>query len=206
MSAPEAQPTLESSDAQLRFDPTPGRWLFLVTIATVLLTLWAMSVPDGFFDLAMIAGAAWFLLGAIWLAGLFTLAFLVRFESPRLREPTRPVWYWLVQPALVVATAALLLTNAPALARYRASRDAMNKTVRAVLAGDRDPDRIKRIGLYRVSHAEKVGRSFRFEIEGAGFIDGLGFAYSAKGPPPNSKDDRFEYWDGHWYIWTHRFD
>lgn len=81
----------------------------------------------------------------------------------------------------------------------------MNDQARAVLAG-KDPQTIHRIGAYRILWAQKTSpTSFQFVIDGAGFIDPVGFAYSEKGPPPAVSPSTYEHWDGPWYVWTERF-
>lgn len=42
----------------------------------------------------------------------------------------------------------------------------------------------------------------RFIVPGAGFIDEVGFARSAKGEPPNlGGEDIYTHLDGRWYLW-----
>ena len=45
----------------------------------------------------------------------------------------------------------------------------------------------------------------RFLVQDTGFLDRVGFAYSARGRPPVLGDDLYEHFDGPWWIWTERF-
>ena len=108
--------------------------------------------------------------------------------------------------ATVCVVVALLLviaarTEAPLAVRFALSEDAMNDAARAVLAGERDPTTIDRIGLWNVRDVLRMPGGMRFQVEGAGFLVASGFAYQADGLPPQGPYE-FEYYRGGWYTWT----
>lgn len=58
------------------------------------------------------------------------------------------------------------------------------------------------IGVYPVKQIESFATGMRFKIDGAGFLDAAGFAYSPHGPPPNiGGEDRYTHFSGPWYTW-----
>jgi hypothetical protein len=95
-------------------------------------------------------------------------------------------------------------TEAPLAVRFALSEDAMNDAARAVLAGERNPATIDRIGLWHVRDVRRVRGGMRFQVEGAGLFSGAGFAYQADGLPPPG-DNVFRYYRGGWYTWTSSF-
>jgi hypothetical protein len=177
---------------------SPPGWRFGVLTGVVFaLSCWSISVPGSYFGWVLTCDGLWLLIGLIWLVRLIIALATTRREI-RWRN-------WLIQPAFVVALAALAFADAPLRTSYLINRGAMNAQARAVLAG-KDPQTIHRIGLYRVSWAQKTSpTSFQFIIDGAGFIDPVGFAYSKKGPPPAVSPSTYEHWDGPWYTWTEKF-
>jgi hypothetical protein len=174
---------------------TPGWRSNLAVVVLVVFSCSAISVPDGYTDRFIVSALLWLVAGGVWLVGL--IASLTA-QRGRVRKNHRIAW--LVQPMLAALMVALAITQAPLWATYLLSKDAMNDQAGAVLAG-KDPRTIKRIGVYRVSWAERDGDLFRFEIDGAG--GGAGFAYTRGGQPPCvNYDGCYKHWDGPWYTYT----
>jgi hypothetical protein len=76
----------------------------------------------------------------------------------------------------------------------------MNEAALAVMAGERNPATIDRIGLWNVSEVRRVRGGMRFRVEDVGFLAGAGFAYQADGLPPPGPYE-FEYYRAGWYMW-----
>lgn len=177
------------------------RWPALAfTIWLFALSCWAISVPGGYLIRVMVLPSFWLLVGVIWLGRMIASLVIAHWRIRELRWRN-----WLVQPLIAALMVVLAVTDAPIWGAYYFSRGAMNDQARAVLAG-KDPQTIHRIGAYRILWAQKTSpTSFQFVIDGAGFIDPVGFAYSEKGPPPAVSPSTYEHWDGPWYVWTERF-
>lgn len=90
-------------------------------------------------------------------------------------------------------------TEAPLALRFELSEGAMNEAAHAVMAGERDPATIDRIGLWNVSDVRRVRGGMRLRVEDVGFLAGAGFAYQADGLPPPGPY-AFEYYRAGWYI------
>ena len=105
-------------------------------------------------------------------------------------------------PLLGVLAFAVVETDTAFHVRYAASKGAMNTVAREVAAGSRSPEQIHRIGLWNVEKVERVRGGMRFLVEGTGFLDPVGFAYSPHGRPPSIGEDFYEHFEGPWWFWT----
>jgi hypothetical protein len=166
-------------------------WIGLLG-ALVCLTLYAYSVPGGYFELTLAATWGWVLVGASWLVSVAKR--LLRRRPLRLADAVAPV------VVLVVGT--LLVFDAPLQARYRLSRSAMNATAKRVVAHPEQARTIHRIGLWRTDRVEKIPGGMRFTVSGARFVDDHGFVYSPQGKPAKvGAEDVYTHFDGPWYLW-----
>jgi hypothetical protein len=166
-------------------------WIGLLG-ALVCLTLYAYSVPGGYFGPTIVALWGWVLVGASWLVSVATRVLrrrgLVRGDA--------------VVPVLVLVLGALLVFDAPLQARYRLSRSAMNTAAKRVVAHPERARTIHRIGLWRTNRVERIPGGMRFTVAGAWFFDEHGFAYSPHGRPAKvGAEDVYTHLDGPWYLW-----
>ena len=114
------------------------------------------------------------------------------------RMSTRSWARWLLVPALLIGAEVITEFDVPVQVRLALSRPAMDQAAVEIMAGgttDRDW-----IGLWPVYLVEPIDGGGMFVIEGSGFIDQLGLAYSASGTPADSYGD-IEYIDlgGAWW-------
>ena len=174
----------------------PGVVLTALVVANAALTCWAFSVPGGRLVPVMVAVLVWLCLGLTYAARLGLD--LVLAERPRRRaEPVR----WLVVPALVIATAGLVLAAVP----VRAGLALAEPTV-LDFASSSSVEPPARAGFYRIAEADRLpGGGARFVVEGAGFVDRHGFAYSPSGLPARDGANVYTHLDGPWYLWAERF-
>jgi hypothetical protein len=131
-------------------------------------------------------------------------------RAARRRERVR---WALVAPAGALLVAALVATDAPLAARWDLSRGSFEAHLRDLPAEPApDADWVdlevpSRLGLYRVTGAERVPGGVVFhEADGAGF-DSAGFAYLPAGPTPALdtgwfENPQFRPLGGPWYAWT----
>jgi hypothetical protein len=106
-------------------------------------------------------------------------------------------------PLLAAAAVGVVSSGTSLRLRYEASESAMNEIAQDVTAGSKEATKIDRIGMWRVDGVERVRRGMRFAVEGTGVLGSVGFAYSAHGHPPDvSGGDRYEHYDGPWWIWS----
>lgn len=181
--------------------PAPRRWwrgfavVWYGTLAAlVLLTLYVVSAPLGYFMPMLLLLLAW---------PAFGVATLLWYIASAIRR--RSLWpravHW-VPVAVVAVTAAAVLLDIPVLARYTASRSAMDDLV---VEAKHHPKRIEkraRVGLWRVEGVQAYEGGVRFLVRNTGFLDQGGFAYSENGPPPNlGGEDHYEHLHGNWYTW-----
>jgi hypothetical protein len=140
--------------------------------------------------------------------GLIGLIWLIRFVAAgvktRGRLSTRSWARWLLVPAVLVGAGVLTGFDVPFQARLALSRPAMDQAAVEIMAGgttDRDW-----IGLWPVQLVEPIDGGVMFLIEGSGFMDRVGLAYSVSGTPADPYDD-VEYTDlgGGWWQWWSEF-
>jgi hypothetical protein len=163
--------------------------------------LWleSASTPDGSFG-SLVTGAI------VWL--VVALAWLVLFDVRLTRKPRptgRALVAWLVVPALAIGTLTLGNTDLPILARFAASRPA----IEALGTNPPDYDANVLAGLYQVCCFERTEYGYRLGV-GYGAFTLAGFAYSPDGPPPGPDistyleegHSGYRHLDGPWYIWV----
>ena len=174
-----------------------GLGLALTAAALLALSAWAVSVPGSYFSASLLLPLVWFVLAIVWTGWVIYIAALHRLAFSR-REVVRLLW----APLLGVIAVAVVESGVAFDARYAASKGAMNTVAREISAGSRSPQGIQRIGLWDVEKVERVRGGMRFLVDGTGFLDPVGFAYSPRGKPPIIGEDFYEHLDGPWWIWT----
>jgi hypothetical protein len=113
---------------------------------------------------------------------------------------------WLAVPPAITLGGLVEFTRIPADVRLAVSRPAMDRAAREVMAGG-DTDR-SWIGLYPVRFVEGTADSMHFLIDGAGLLDGMGFAYFKDGKQP-ADSPPVEYYEPigvGWWSWSLYFD
>ena len=190
-------------------------WSRLSSIVPVLLfvlTWFAFSGPVAYWNLLAPALFGWFYFTLAWLL-LFAVRVIRRFFWKR---PFR--WRpWLYLPVFMAVTAVTCWVRAPFWAGYLASRPAMDQVAHEVMAGKRDPSKIRWIGIYPVNSAWRSKHGFAFYVNGTGqsghwsdYFDEWGFLYSETRPRMADYGycgdvKPFHHLTGHWYkveLWS----
>jgi hypothetical protein len=200
MTAIEVQPTAPSSSSSRRFWVwrPPGLAFYASTLFVVFLGLASVSLPS--FLGPAVGQVLWLTMAGIWLVRLAGAGIAERLRFGMLE------WVrWLVVPPVFAAAYLVASTTIPFDVRLSLSRAGMDQAAAEIMAGgstDRDS-----IGLYAVSHVERIRNGVRFLVSGGGFIDQWGYAYS-RGAGPTEDDgglSSYQHLDGDWWIWTFRF-
>ncbi|MFI6477473.1 hypothetical protein ACIBH1_06055 [Nonomuraea sp. NPDC050663] len=159
------------------------------------LTYVTFSVPGTHFVAALMLVYAWALLGLIWPAALaVTLALRAGRADLRLSWPV-----WAASPVIVAFAAAAVYFGVPERLRFELSRPALETLAMSVVSeGDKEPGWT---GLFPLRRAEAVPGGARFLVEGTGFLDPCGYAWSPNGRPPVIGEDHYEHLSGPWYRW-----
>lgn len=175
----------------VRLDATP--WTVIPPLAA--LALWAGSAP-GFYVHGLV--------GASVCAAIYGVVLILRFAVPDRRRPLTPRArrVWLASVVLGVVIGFVTSAATPLQLRFRLSEEAMTRTAHAVAEGRRDPETIRRIGLWEVRDVKRIPGGMRFAIEHAGIFDLQGFAITFTGIPP----DRGRYYRDGWYRWDNGFE
>jgi hypothetical protein len=181
-----------------RYASTTLRILTVLVVGLAAWTLYAISIPGGYFLLLMVVPMAWLVLGGAWLGLALNLGF-----GAGLRAVLKD--RLLVGMAgIVILTAAAVVVDAPLRFRFVASQAAMDDVSAELSAPDAPaglPDRW--IGLFDAEAIEGFDGGFRFLVKDSGFLDPVGLAYSPGGPPPNiGGEDWYEPFHGPWWIWV----
>lgn len=182
-------------------DAQPARWWTIASAVTAVLVglvccviVWTFMPPVVYFPWFALASWVLLILGAVWL-----VIGLVGWFKFRARRAT------VVAPALVFATAVLVLLSVPSKVAFAVSKGSLAaESVECVQSGD---DR--RIGVYQVLRIQPVDGGCLFYIEG-GLIDSIGLAYLPEGAPylgaPRRDGDiGYEKYSGAWYRFVQRF-
>jgi len=120
----------------------------------------------------------------------------------------RPSVLTLVAPLVVIATAALMVTDIPLQVRFDLSRGAMQEAVDTMPSGDDMVLGPGLVGTYVIRSMERVeGGVLLGETIGDSPINDAGFAYLPDGPTPELENGSFEspQWHdlgGGWWSWT----
>ncbi|MFZ0322815.1 MAG: hypothetical protein WAN48_01655 [Actinomycetes bacterium] len=178
----------------------PRRWfhgaLFLVCLAVC----WAASVPGGLVLPFLLAVVGLLILGVVWLVRLILW----------LMSKQRPLWPFLIAPAVVLLLVGLVWFDVPLRARFELSRPAMTAFVQdhsTEVGGS------QRVGLYEVIGWKSRGAGMVLPVgdgmlglELPGLMDDNVFAYLPDGPASLSEPGsgtRVVLSLGHdWYTWT----
>lgn len=168
--------------------------------------MWAASLPGSSLLLVLLALAAWGVAGLAW---VLLLGSRVVARPSKLARSSR--WVLAVAPLLVVATAGLVVVDAPLRARWAMSERAFDRAVATVQTASR-PDRPtalatrSRLGAYRVAEAYQLGDGVFFVVDGGGGILTVeGFAHLPNGPNRRLRSQyegvSFRSLGDGWYAW-----
>ncbi len=112
---------------------------------------------------------------------------------------------WMLTPVVAIAGFAAVAADVPLRIRLEMSRGSFEQVARDVVAGRRQPPPDGRLGFYEISMATRLENGFSFLVEGSGFIDPCGFAYSERGEPAVEAAVDLWHITGPWYGWCWDF-
>ena len=184
----------------------------LLAGVAALLALWGAMPPGGYSGTAVLSIGVWLLVILIW-AGRAIIRLIVakrRQEVETLPGGWKP---WIVAPLLLLGTWLVLYLQLPFYAGFLLSRGAMERSARQAMSASARPSfqPPQRIGLYWTRGPEATPWGMKFGVNGAGFLETDGFAYSSHGTPPSEKTanlgfDSYKPIMGNWYEWHHDED
>jgi hypothetical protein len=194
--------------------------LVALSVPTVGL-LYSVSLPG--FDFA-IGGLSVLMLAAasaIWLLALAVSVVRVILRARRERSgepgPKIALRRYLFAPIAAAVLVGVVWADAPLRFRFELSRSSFDDAVARLPRGRRvDPTDEsnwkhlggrRRIGLFQIMYAERVGEILLFFEETGDFLDDAGFAHLPHGPDPRLGNGYFEnpqftHLTGHWYSFT----
>lgn len=179
----------------------PARWWIVLSGVTAVLVglvcgviVWTFVPPVVFFPWFALASWVLLILGAVWL--VVGLVGWFKFRALRVTA---------IAPALVLATAVLVVLSVPSTVAFAVSKGSL-VAASAQCAPSWDG---RRIGVYQVRRIQPVDSGCLFYIEG-GLIDPIGLAYLPGGAPYLGKprhdgDIGYEQYNGDWYRFVERF-
>lgn len=207
METPAGSGKLRRFVVWMRRQRASGRLSPIVPVFLFVLTWVAFSGPVVYWDLLFPALIGWFALALTWF--LLLVARLIRWRYRHGLFDWRP---WLYVPAFLVVTVIACWARAPFWLGYLTSRPEMDNVAHDVMAGKRDPGKIRWIGIYPVVSAWKSDNGFVFYVNYTSTydwnpsFDTWGFLYSATNPPnPKATDYGYcenvplHYLTGRWY-------
>ena len=177
--------------------PLKVRVVTLGVLAVAVVTLWTFSVPGTYFLVLILLPWIWGIAFGVWLA-LVAPYSLAKGRRAALRNR------WVAAgAAFAIATLVAIALWLPLRVRFELSRGPM-EALAAELARPDAPKMIEKkvVGLFDAEWIEPFDGGYRFLIEGTGFLNPYGFAYSPNGPPPDiGGEDYYEHFSGPWWIW-----
>jgi hypothetical protein len=168
----------------------------VLAVPPVVVSLWAASVPGGYFGSALAAIGLWAVVCLIAVVvGL--LAFLA-LPRPR-RRHLRPLWPLLLVPTVLAGTFALTGTGAVAAAVFDTHRSGLERLAGEVREHGGLTDR--RVGLLPISSAAMAEGCAVLTVADAGLLDSTGYAYCPGAAPVSAPGEgyRFTPIEGSWY-------
>lgn len=180
----------------LRVFRRPAWWAMCFGLGVLLLgTAWEYSFPDNHFTLWILLIACWATLSICWAAYVLIRAFIQK-SFVWFRWPDAAVG------ACALVALAMVVTSMPFEARFRLSERAMNADAAAIMSNPSRAKQTDRIGHWSASDVQTFDGGMRFLIPEIGWLDPVGFAYSANGKPPNiGGEDIYHQQSDHWWIW-----
>ena len=179
----------------------PARWWTVLSGVTAVLVglvcgviVWTFVPPVVFFPWFALASWVLLILGAVWLV----VGLVGWFKFRALRATA-------IAPALVLATAVLVVLSVPSTVAFAVSKRSLVAASTQCVQSMED----RRIGVYQVRRIQPVDGGCLFYIEG-GLIDPIGLAYLPDGAPYLGKprhdgDIGYEQYSGDWYRFVERF-
>lgn len=181
-------------------------WPAILAAVPVLITLWAASPPGGYFGMAFVAIVCWLVVGIAWLVAVIRA--VVALPQPR-RGHVGRLWPFLVVPALVLTTWAVVRTGAVERAAFEVHRTGLEALVADVAAAPDHRVTHRRVGLHAIRMAAvDPGGCTLLTVGDAGFLDATGYAYCPDRAPVdvvNGEGLTYEPLDGPWYEFTFRW-
>ncbi|MEI8196990.1 MAG: hypothetical protein WCI73_13915 [Phycisphaerae bacterium] len=185
----------------------PVGWpLTISAVIAALLLLVGRSTPGTILPLFLLGLFCW-----VIIAVLLVMRFVVRMTLILLaKDPTlriwRMWWRWLWVPGIAVVTFFALGCQAPLTLSFMLSRPAMERLAHEV-ASSPGPYADRSVGWFAARRIERAPGGMRFIVDGAGFIDGEGFAKFTTPPPPGRSADGWDYahFKDDWYTAHWRF-
>jgi len=172
-------------------------WLpVLLSIVAVVVTLWSLVPPGGYFGLGMVALILWLATIVLWLAvGILAVMAL---PAPRLRGLVG-LWPLLLVPALLAVVSVLARTESPERIAFALHRPALERLAEETAQAPDSQLSRQTVGLYHISasYQDETGCT-RMIVRDAGFLNATGFAYCPE-PPVSAYGENYTQLDGPWY-------
>lgn len=185
----------------------PGKYFHCACGITVFITLFANSVPEGYFLLMILCIYLWGALAVIWwIRGIGYSFFTTRRHGTRAATRYMKWRSWAVGPASLALAFVLNLTQLPLWATYWLSKSSMDRLATQVITTSSPVSGPMRVGLIQAVECEPILGGMQFCVDGSGFLDRGGFAYFKTPPNPNTQlPNQYVHWHGNWYTWSEDF-
>ena len=177
----------------------PGKVLLPLVALLALIILNNSSLPGG--------GSFQLLLMGLGLAYGTIIVWVARFVVALFRSDGRSMlrrhWVrWAAAPVMAVAVIGSVYADLPFSARFALSESSLESLARTVASGPASTDDADQwVGLYPLTSISRTEDGARFLVDGTGFLNQYGFAWSPKGPPAEESHTDYTHIQGPWYIW-----
>ena len=178
----------------------PGAFLlwpaiYFVTVASLLLGLYATSVPGWDFGLALVAGCT-----CVAIAGFWAFSFATTINNARGRLPDSVLLRWVGIPLMGYLSLALVFFNVPATFRFELSRPAMEAAAQSNSGSSLQSGWIGLMPVGQV-RVDADGTTI-FLVSSSTFGDGAcGYAYNPERTPVDEADGLGSPLDPGWWTW-----
>lgn len=181
----------------------PGKYFHCACGVAAFLTLFANSVPEGYFLPMILCIYLWGALAVTWwIRGIGFSFFTTRRHGSRAATRYMKWRSWAVGPASLALTIVLCLTQFPLWATYWLSKSSMDRMAMRVITTSAPVSGPMRVGLMQAIDCEPIAGGMHFRVDGSGFLDRGGFAYFPFPPFPTVRGkSQYSHWHGNWYTW-----
>jgi len=154
-------PDAKAQRISASWNRAPGRWSLAAVAFLFVLTWIDVSPPFPYRGPSIVLIVVWVGFALFWVGKLIAELFQLRFRIPIRTWPR-----WLHFPLMVSIMVLAIWTNAPLRLGFAVSRPAIDRVVRDVRAGKRDPSTIHWLGIYPISDARMEGNGFSIAVLG----------------------------------------
>ncbi|MBI3835431.1 MAG: hypothetical protein HY287_13980 [Planctomycetes bacterium] len=161
------------------------------------------SLPGGWMPIFFVLYPLAFVVFGLLVGTMLALGWML--IQPQVIGRWRKIKRCLGVPAILVLGIVVAYFEIPLYTTFFISLWDMDSVAQKCVSSSKASPTPRRIGIYGVSRFEVFPGGMQFAVNGAGFLDQEGFAYSPNAPPVSVNERIYRHFYGPWYRWTEFF-